>query len=84
MEHPVLSTPIWLSAPAVLVIAGIFAIIRSQVLSMNWPSPVAVERGDGTYLVVSPEGRYRVTGQGLDPASHRGFAADLKGAKGLP
>jgi hypothetical protein len=39
------------------------------------------ERGDGTYLVVSPEGRYEVTGQGLEPASHRGFAADLEGAK---
>lgn len=38
-------------------------------------------RVDGTYLVVSPEGRYEVTGQGLEPASHRGFAADLKGAK---
>jgi hypothetical protein len=39
------------------------------------------ERGDGTYLVVSPEGRYKVTAQGLDPASHIGFAADLKGAR---
>lgn len=39
-----------------------------------------MDRGDGTYLVVSPEGRYQVTGSGLEPASHRGFAADLKGA----
>jgi hypothetical protein len=31
--------------------------------------------------VISPEGRYHVTGQGLEPASHQGFAADLKGAK---
>lgn len=38
-----------------------------------------LERGDGTYLVVSPEGRYEVTGHGLEPASHRGFAADLEG-----
>lgn len=38
-------------------------------------------REDGTYLVVSPEGRYEVTGSGLNPASHQGFAAGLKGAK---
>lgn len=36
-------------------------------------------RPDGTYLVVSPEGRYEVTGRVLKPASHRGFAADLEG-----
>jgi hypothetical protein len=38
-------------------------------------------RQDGTYLVVSPEGRYQLGGKGLIPASHRGFAAELKGAK---
>jgi hypothetical protein len=38
-------------------------------------------REDGTYLVVSPEGRYQLGGKGLIPASHRGFAAELKGAK---
>lgn len=37
-------------------------------------------REDGTYLVVSPEGRYQVTPGGLVPAAHKGFAADLKGA----
>jgi len=37
-------------------------------------------REDGTYLVVSPEGRYEVTRQGLVPAAEKGFAADLKGA----
>jgi hypothetical protein len=40
-----------------------------------------LEREDGTHLVVSPEGRYEVTGRGLEPASHRGFAADLEGAR---
>ena len=38
-------------------------------------------RKDGTYLVVSPEGRYQLSGKGLVPASHRGFAAELKGAR---
>ena len=38
-------------------------------------------REDGTYLVVSPEGRYQLGGKGLIPASHRGFAAELKGAR---
>jgi hypothetical protein len=38
-------------------------------------------REDGTYLVVSPEGRYELSSEGLVPASHRGFAADLKGAR---
>ena len=37
-------------------------------------------REDGTYLVVSPEGRYQLGSKGLIPASHRGFAAELKGA----
>lgn len=37
-------------------------------------------REDGTYLVVSPEGRYEVTNGGLVPAAHKGFAASLKGA----
>ena len=37
-------------------------------------------REDGTYLVVSPEGRYQVTRNGLVPAAHKGFAADLAGA----
>lgn len=39
------------------------------------------DRGDGTYLVISPEGRYQVTAKGLEPASHQGFAANLKGSK---
>ncbi|HEX6903355.1 MAG TPA: hypothetical protein VF789_26800 [Thermoanaerobaculia bacterium] len=42
-----------------------------------------VERGDGTYMVVSPEGRYQVTRNGLVPAVHtdsKSFAADLAGA----
>lgn len=38
-------------------------------------------RADGTYLVVSPQGRYEVTGRGLVPATHVGFAADLEGAR---
>jgi hypothetical protein len=37
------------------------------------------EREDGTYLVVSPQGRYEVTSRGLVPATERGFAAELKG-----
>lgn len=37
-------------------------------------------REDGTYLVVSPEGRYEVTRRGLVPAAEKGFAADLAGA----
>lgn len=37
-------------------------------------------REDGTYLVVSPEGRYQVTRNGLVPAAEKGFAADLAGA----
>jgi hypothetical protein len=37
-------------------------------------------REDGTYLVVSPEGRYEVSRKGLVPAAEKGFAADLKGA----
>ncbi|HBL26609.1 MAG TPA: hypothetical protein DD490_07230 [Acidobacteria bacterium] len=42
-------------------------------------------RGDGTYLVVSPSGRFELSdGDGhseLIPAATQGFAADLKGAK---
>ena len=37
-------------------------------------------REDGSYMVVSPEGRYLVTRNGLVPAAEKGFAADLKGA----
>ncbi len=37
-------------------------------------------RPDGTYLVVSPEGRYQVTPDGLVPVTHKSFAAGLKGA----
>lgn len=37
-------------------------------------------RADGTYLVVSPEGRYEVTSRGLVPATERSFAPGLKGA----
>jgi hypothetical protein len=38
------------------------------------------DRGDGTYMVVAPEGRYEITRRGLVPATEKGFAADLKGA----
>jgi hypothetical protein len=38
------------------------------------------DRGDGTYMVISPEGRYAVTRNGLVPAVEKGFAAELKGA----
>ena len=37
-------------------------------------------REDGTYMVISPEGRYQVTRNGLKPVAHKGFAADLEGA----
>jgi hypothetical protein len=40
-------------------------------------------REDGSYMVISPEGRYQVTRNGLVPAVHsdkKSFAADLKGA----
>lgn len=37
-------------------------------------------RPDGTYLVVSPAGRYQVTPGGLVPATHKSFAAGLEGA----
>lgn len=37
-------------------------------------------RPDGTYLVVSPAGRYQVTPNGLVPATHKSFAAGLDGA----
>lgn len=35
-------------------------------------------REDGSFLVVSPEGRYRVTGRGLGPMSERDFAQLLR------
>jgi hypothetical protein len=38
-------------------------------------------RKDGTYLVLSPEGRYEATERGLVPAAEKGFAADLAGAR---
>jgi hypothetical protein len=38
------------------------------------------EREDGTYMVVSPQGRYEVTKRGLVPAAKKGFAAELAGA----
>jgi hypothetical protein len=38
-------------------------------------------RKDGTYLVVSPQGRYEIALQGLVPAAKDGFAGGLKGAK---
>ena len=37
-------------------------------------------RPDGTYMVVSPAGRYQVTPNGLVPAAHKSFAAGLEGA----
>jgi hypothetical protein len=39
------------------------------------------QRGDGTYLVVSPEGRFEVTRHGLVPAVEKSFAGELKGAR---
>lgn len=36
-------------------------------------------REDGTYLVISPQGRYEVTRKGLIPAAKDGFAAVLAG-----
>jgi hypothetical protein len=38
-------------------------------------------RPDGTFLVVSPAGRYEITQKGLAPASKDGFAASLNGAR---
>jgi hypothetical protein len=37
-------------------------------------------REDGSYLVLSPEGRYEVTRRGLVPAAQKGFAVGLEGA----
>ena len=37
-------------------------------------------RPDGTYLVLSPEGRYEITSKGLAPVTERSFAPSLKGA----
>jgi hypothetical protein len=37
-------------------------------------------REDGSYMPVSPAGRYEVTKSGLVPAAKKGFAAELKGA----
>jgi hypothetical protein len=37
-------------------------------------------RPDGTYLVVSPAGRFEISQKGLVPAAQDGFAATLKGA----
>lgn len=39
-----------------------------------------VAREDGTYRVVSPEGRYELTGAGVVPAADDGFAKLLQGA----
>lgn len=38
-------------------------------------------RPDGTYLVLSPEGRYEITAKGLAPVTDRSFAPSLKGAR---
>ena len=38
-------------------------------------------RLDGTYLVVSPQGRFEISKEGLVPAAKDGFAASLKGAR---
>jgi hypothetical protein len=37
-------------------------------------------REDGTYMVISPEGRYEITRGGLVPVVEKGFAGDLRGA----
>lgn len=39
------------------------------------------DRGDGTHMVISPEGRYEVTQKGLAPVTENSFAASLKGAQ---
>lgn len=38
-------------------------------------------RPDGSYLVLSPEGRYEITPKGLAPATDRSFAPSLRGAR---
>ncbi len=38
------------------------------------------DRGDGTYMVISPEGRYEITRRGLVPVVEKGFAGELRGA----
>lgn len=38
------------------------------------------DRGDGTYMVIAPEGRYEVTRRGLVPVVEKSFAAGLAGA----
>lgn len=37
-------------------------------------------REDGSYRVISPDGRLRVTDRGLEPAAHEGFSTFLRGA----
>lgn len=37
-------------------------------------------REDGSYLVVSPQGRYEVTAEGLEPMTEIGFAALMRGS----
>lgn len=37
-------------------------------------------RDDGSYRVVSPDGRLRVTDRGLEPSAHEGFSTFLRGA----
>jgi hypothetical protein len=39
------------------------------------------DRGDGTYMVIAPEGRYEITQKGLAPVTERSFASSLKGAR---
>jgi hypothetical protein len=39
------------------------------------------DRGDGTHMVISPEGRYEVTQKGLAPVTENSFASSLKGAQ---
>ena len=36
-------------------------------------------RDDGTYRVISPEGRYQITPNGLEPVSHEEFSQMLRG-----
>jgi len=36
-------------------------------------------REDGSYRLISPEGRFKVTEAGLEPAAHEGFAGHMRG-----
>jgi hypothetical protein len=64
---------------------------RATAAAIQPPAPYEVgqryllflmSRDDGTYLVVSPEGRYQVKAGGrLDPVSEKDFSVTLRGVK---